>query len=159
MVSQDQPWLAPMLFRPHYWTDPEAPRNGTYHTHRQIQAGIFGAEPSVHFVGHTPGEWIEAEVVVHPQQDGDPDSLVLSSPDNMAVAGLSPEQSQAFWTLTRCGDRAAATLHLLLNDADQATLEGLLPSSPTLRALLDQLQASPLATTPMVASLKALTLP
>jgi len=159
VVSQDQPWLAPMLFRPHYWTDPDAPRNGTYHLSRRIQAGIFGAGPTVHFVGHTPGAWVEAPVIVHPEADADPGSLIVSSPENLAVAGLNPHHTQAFWTLTRCGDRAAATLHLLLDDADQATLEGLVPVSATPRQLLDHLQTSPLGPTAVGASLKALTLP
>ena len=156
VVSQDQPWSAPMLFRPHYWLAPEAPTHGAdYNLTREVQAGLFEGGPEVHFVGHAPGDWVSANVSVHSGAD----NLILSSPDNLAVAGLNPYRSRAFWTLTQCGPRAAATLHLMLNDADQATLEGLMLRAGNLRQLIQLMEHSPLGATPMVASLKALNRP
>jgi hypothetical protein len=154
VVSQDQPWMGPMLFRPHYWTDPEAPATGTYDQRHRVQAGIFEAEPGIQFVGHTPGEWVEGEVIVHPGGD-----WIVSSPNNLAVSGLNEFHSRSFWTLVQCGDRAAATLHLMLSDGDQAHLEALTLKIGTLRELVQQVEHSALADTPMAASLKALTRP
>ena len=158
VVSQDQPWTSatPMLFRPHYWTDPDAPANGTYDKATRIHAGIFEAPGGVHFQGSPSGAFLEAGVQVHPDEN----TVIVSSPDNLGVAGLDPDHSQAFWTLTSTGTRAAATLHLILNDADQEALEELMPGMNTLRELVTQLEGSTLlAPTPMVASLKALTRP
>ena len=156
VVSQDQPWAAPMLFRPHYWLVPEAPSHqADYNVTREVQAGIFEGGADVHFVGHTPGEWVSGSVSVHSAEE----HLVVSSPDNLAVAGLNPFHSRAFWTLTQCGPRAAATLHLMFDDADQATLEGLMLRAGNLKQLIHLMEHSPLGATPMTASLKALNRP
>ena len=154
VVSQDQPWTAgtPMLFRPHYWTDPEAPSHGTYDTHTTVHAGFFEAEPGVQFHGYPHGAFIQQAISVHPGDGG----VIVSSPDVMGVAGLDPGHSQAFWTLTLNGKRAAATLHLILEDKDQDALEALSLQVATVKDLLNGLARSPLATRPIVARLFAL---
>ena len=161
-VSQNQPWNAPMLFRPHYWAAPDSPSHSpTYGKDFTIRVGLFEADPSVHFTGHTPGEIIEAPISLHPGEH----DVTVASPDNMAVSGLDPLRSQCFWTFTEivaaksAHGQSAATLHLLLNDADQTALEGLMLGSHNLRELISNLERSSLAGTPMVAELKKLARP
>ncbi len=123
-VSQDMPYLddAGYLFRPHYWTDPDAPATvtapGAYNENRTVEVGLFDAPAAIHFQGHRQDDFFAGPVHVH--DDG---HSVLSSPAGvMNLQGLDHTTTTAFWTLVRLGDRAAATLHLFLNDADQAAL-------------------------------------
>ena len=156
---QDQPWTGdPLLFRPHYWTDPLAPDHGLYHQNRKIQAGIFEAPAGIHFRGHHPGDFVEADLSVHGPEGG-PGTILASPPGVLAMEGLDHRQSVSFWTLTRLGHRAAATLHVLLNDADQAVLEALSPRVTSLRTLLAELEGSPLQGTAMVDNLRLLLRP
>jgi len=123
-VSQDMPYLddAGYLFRPHYWTDPDAPATvtapGAYNENHIVEVGLFDAPPAFHFQGHGPDDFFPGPVHVH--DDG---HLVLSSPGAvMNLEGLNHTTTAAFWTLVRLGDRAAATLHLFLNDGDQMVM-------------------------------------
>ncbi len=135
MVWQGQAWVAKsLLLRPQYWTDPDAPNHGTYSTERSIGAGVFSDDPAIRFQGHPgAGHWEEAKITVHPTTNSASD--IISSPNNLRVEGLDPEKSHAFWTLVRFGDRAAATLHLLLDDNDLAEAKRMLPELKTLQNL------------------------
>ena len=154
-VSQNLPGTAALLFRPHYWTDPEAPAHGSYQSAHQVQVGIFEAAPAVHFLGHQPGTILQANISVHPGEH----SIIVSSPDNLAVAGLTPLHSQSFWTLTQVHGRAAATLHLLLSQAEQPVWEAILLRAGTFRELLGELKASPLAGSAIATNLERLARP
>jgi hypothetical protein len=160
-VVQDQPWTGePLLFRPHYWTDPQAPSQGVYHQNRKVHAGLFEAPPGIHFRGHRPEDFVAADLSVHGPEHG-AGTILASPPGVLVMEGLDHRRSASFWTLTQSGHRAAATLHALLNDADQAALEALSPQVTTLRTLLRELEAegSPLRGTPMVDKFRQLLRP
>ncbi|WP_306598454.1 IPT/TIG domain-containing protein [Geothrix sp. 21YS21S-2] len=136
-VSQDMPYLddAGYLFRPHYWTDPDAPATvtapGAYNENRTVDVGLFDAAPAFHFQGHGPDDFFPGPVHVH--DDG---RFVLSSPAAvMNLEGLDHTTTAAFWTLVRLGDRAAATLHLFLNDADQMVMNARAKTTNSVRKL------------------------
>lgn len=144
-VSQDMPYLdnAGYLFRPHYWTDPDAPDTvavpGAYNQNRTVEVGLFDAPPAFHFQGHGPDDSFPGPVHVH--DDG---LHVLSSPAAvMNLEGLDPATTAAFWTLVRLGDRAAAALHLLLNDADQAGMNARAATTHSMRQLFRAAAAMP----------------
>lgn len=144
-VSQDMPYLddASYLFRPHYWTDPDAPATvaapGAYNESRIVEVGLFDAPPAFHFQGHGPDDFFPGPVHVH--DDG---HVVLSSPAAvMNLQGLDHTTTAAFWTLVRLGDRAAATLHLFLNDADQATMNARARKAKSVRRLFWTASAMP----------------
>jgi hypothetical protein len=161
-VSQDLPWEPgiPILLRPHYWTDPQAPMWGGYNSAPQVTVGIFEAPAGIQFQGHAPADFFSVGISVHPAQiHPQLPPMVVSSPNNLAIQGLDPAHSTSFWTLTRCGDRAAATLHLVLNDVDEAVMTGIAQHAVDLRDLFDRLGGSPLNGTRMVDQLRELTRP
>lgn len=144
-VSQDMPYLddAGYLFRPHYWTDPDAPATvtapGAYNQNHTVEVGLFDAPAAFHFQGHGPDDFFPGPVHVH--DDG---HHVLSSPAAvMNLQGLDHTTTAAFWTLVRLGDRAAATLHLLLNDADQAAMNARANKTNSVRKLIRTAAAMP----------------
>ncbi|WP_316413524.1 hypothetical protein [Mesoterricola silvestris] len=144
-VSQDMPYLddAGYLFRPHYWTDPEAPgfvaAPAAYNRGRTVEVGLFDAGPAFHFQGHAAGDFFPGPVHVH--DDG---FFVLSSPGGvMNLVGLDHGTTTAFWTLVRLEDRAAATLHLFLNDADQALLDAVAGAGPATLGQVFEAAAGP----------------
>ncbi|NTV75051.1 MAG: hypothetical protein HGA66_12700, partial [Holophaga sp.] len=144
-VSQDMPYLddAGYLFRPHYWTDPDAPATvtapGAYNENRTVEVGLFDAPPAFHFQGHGPDDFFPGPVHVH--DDG---HFVLSSPAAvMNLTGLDHTTTAAFWTLVRLGDRAAATLHLFLNDADQTAMNARAGTTNSVRTLFRAAAAMP----------------
>jgi len=154
-VSQDMPYAddTQYLFRPHSWTDPEAPDWGTYAQTRNVEVGLYGTRGDLQFVGHHADAFFPASITVHgPGQ-------VVSSPNNLRVDLLDHKRSRTFWSLTRMGNRAAATLHLLLEDTDQAHLEALASSVTSFQDLLARVEASPLAGTPAGLALKGLMAP
>ena len=168
-VSQDLIWDHPgprILFRPQSWTDPDAPLRGSYNTGRTVGVGLFEAPPGIHIQG--PGALLDHfnhGISVHPEA-GLPliAPSIISSGDSMPFQGLDPAVSTSFTTLTRLGNRAAVTLHLLLNDGDEATLQGVLagmapPVAPDLRTLFHLLRLSPLNGTRMVNQLLELARP
>ncbi len=86
--------------------------------------------------GTAPGTvFFNDQVTVHTPQDPVTLALipgeVVSSPNNLQLLGLpgplavdtAPPVTTSFWSLTQENDRAAATLHLLFNDPDQAALQ------------------------------------
>ncbi|MDR3670092.1 MAG: IPT/TIG domain-containing protein [Holophaga sp.] len=157
--SQDQIWTGvPMLFRPHYWTDPDAPNIGIYSTASRITVGLFEAENGVVFTGHPVNDFFSdpSDISVH-STDPAVASQVLSSPNNYPVSGLDSGTSTSFWSLVVKGNQAAATLHLLLNDADQAALESLFTGSTlTIGQLGQALQGLTLSNPRMVTQSRAL---
>jgi hypothetical protein len=166
-VIQNQPWRdgVLVLLRPHYWTDPEAPEIGTYQRSRKVRVGLFAGperKPGIAFSGRPADAWFEAGISVHPHtQEGA--GVILSSGPNLAVDGLDYHRSDAFWSLVQCGDRGAATLHLVLDDADLEALAGLAPASGeawTVETLVGRLgESEALRETAWVAALRALTGP
>ncbi|MDR3670517.1 MAG: IPT/TIG domain-containing protein, partial [Holophaga sp.] len=159
MESQDQIWTGvPMLFRPHYWTDPGAPNFGIYSTSSRISVGIFEAENGVVFTGHPANDFFSdpADISVHSASLA-VDSQVLSSPNNYPVSGFDSATSTSFWSLVVKGNQGAATLHLLLNDADQAALESIFSGSTlTIGQLGQALQGVTLSNPRMVTQSQAL---
>jgi hypothetical protein len=130
------------LLRPHYWADPEAPQTGTHSTSFRVGVALLEQDPDIHFVGHGPEACFQADISIHPESE-DPCAPIVSSPGNLAIAGLTPGVTRGFWSVTRIGDRAAATLHLLFNDSDQETLEQVAGTARTFPQLLDGLDATP----------------
>lgn len=125
------------LFRPHYWTDPDAPQFGLYTAvHNEIYAGFFETEGNLTVSNHPAGEIFQFRISVHPQNPSAPSPVISSNPDE-PVAGLNVNQTTAFWSLTILGTRAAATLHLMFADGDQAELEAQIPTMGTLGALMN----------------------
>jgi len=127
--SQNLIWDAtnPYEFRPHYWTDPDAPLIGTYSEVSNISVGIYQAESAVTLPG--PSLFFPAQISVHPigaNALGIPPGLILSSPPNLNMTGINYQNSTSFWSLTVDGVKAAATLHLIFNDSDQATVSGIM---------------------------------
>jgi hypothetical protein len=172
-VSQDLMWNHPgpnVLFRPQSWTDPDAPFKGSYSTGYLVTVGLFEAPAGIHIVGpHGAIDHFDENISAHPDGGDLPPvaQSIISSGDSMPFQGLDPLVSTSFWTLTRNGNRAAATLHLILNDADEATLQVVLggmaaaPHLANLRTLVDQLDRPLLGLrgTRMVDQLKELTRP
>ncbi|WP_306597685.1 hypothetical protein [Geothrix sp. 21YS21S-2] len=134
------PDLGIYLFRPHYWTDPGAPATGKYVQPHTLTAGIFEADAGVTIDGHAPGVMFPFGILTHGDQDPltkEPlDSQILVSGNTQPMAGFDTGASTGLWSLTREGTRAAATLHLLFNDGDQAALDGITAASGTLQDLV-----------------------
>ncbi len=121
------------LFRPHYWTDPEAPETGAYNTAHAMRGGFFETEPGLTVDNHPAGELFDFNISVHPAAG----SAIVSSGPTEPVRGLDINRTTAFWSVAKTGDRAAATLHLLFADGDQAHLETLAETAPTLGDLMN----------------------
>jgi hypothetical protein len=112
------------LFRPHYWLDPDAPYLGLFTHNFGISAGFYEADPGVTVDGQAPGVFFPFDVTVH-SESGTAISPIVSSAATQPVAGFDVTRSTGLWSLTLNGTRAAATLHLLFNDADQEVLKNL----------------------------------
>jgi DNA-binding beta-propeller fold protein YncE len=157
-VVQNQPWNdAPILFRPHYWADPEAPAVGPYNRTCAIEVGIFEAQGEIRFAGHGSQAFFGADIQIQGPDQG----AVLSAPGNLGVEVPAPNRTRSFWTLTICQGRAAATLHVLLNQADQAAMLDLSARVRKLRdltAALDQ-ENSPFRGSSLTRKFKQLTRP
>jgi len=153
------------LFRPHYWTDPLAPVSGLHFVVHNLQGGIFDADAGVTIAGPRPGLVPNAPGVIfgfsistHCPVPGTPGEVVASD-DSQAMAGFDVNQSTGLWSLVHelASDppgpantgpwpqvgRAAVTLHLLFNDADQAELDAMTPGINTMEDLLTGLAESP----------------
>jgi len=141
------------LYRPHYWTDPEAPYQGVYVREHRLQAAFFEAEGDLLVSGHPAGTLFPFTITTHgpgATQAG----TILSSGFSEPVTGLDPTRTTAFWSLVVLGDRAAATLHLLLADAHLALFN---QAAPGLATLGDLFAATPdLAATRAFQMLRAL---
>ena len=109
-ITQDNPWTsAQLLLRPHTWVK----KNGQSVT---VQAGIFSDDSSVTMDG-TSNEVHAGQSHMH---DG------LSSPDNtMILSGIEYHATKSFYPVVIDGDRAAVSLHWILNDEDQLAIEDL----------------------------------
>jgi hypothetical protein len=137
--------------RPHYWLDPDVPEFGVVNDIFNIQVGLFEQETGITMgldpATPAPAPFFAAGVTVHGPADAASNPVygqVLSSPNNLPVYGInapgaapgtSPPDSHAFWSLVVDTNKAAATLHLLLNDADQAALQGAVNGLPANAAL------------------------
>jgi hypothetical protein len=149
------------LFRPHYWADPAAPNaalnlNDNFH----VGVGLFEQEAGIVFAGHLPTDFFYDSISVHSETPGAL-SQVISSGQQFPMAGFNINNSTSFWSVTQLLNRAAATLHLFFNDADQATLQGIAgnPAVTDVATLATALAASPLGATRGVAMLSALARP
>jgi hypothetical protein len=125
-VSQNQPWtgtgVGTMLFRPHYWVYPEAPCFGTFSQDMTLRVALPSTLGNPGQVALVDGGSATSNAGISTHDSG-PGTLILSSPNNLVVSGLTPDTSHAVWTLVARPDgRAAVTLHLVLNDPDQAIL-------------------------------------
>jgi hypothetical protein len=116
-VVQNNPWTktARVLFRPHYWLDPDAPFESqapyvkavraTVRILSSIPEGITFNDPNMDVSTH--GE--SANGTGH----------IISSPDNAHIPEASrPDGTFSFWSLTQANGRTAITLHWILNDQD-----------------------------------------
>jgi len=130
------------LFRPHYWTDPLAPVAGVYNVGHTLSAGLFETDPGVTLSGQPAGTWLTFGISTHGPGAAAGDIVVSGNSEPMA--GFDVTLSTGLWTLTQEGTRAAATLHLLFNDADQAALDTLVKGTGTLQELLLALKQGPM---------------
>jgi hypothetical protein len=138
----------PYEFRPHYYTDPNAPYSGSYNETSNLSLGLFEAENGISLVDAQGSAFFGTQVIVHNETVAP--NLVVSSPDSLQMPGINVANSTSFWSLVVDGTNAAATLHLLLNDGDQARLEAIMdqPAAPiTLQQLAQGLQADVAADT------------
>ncbi len=136
LVSQNQPWnnAAPYEFRPHYWLDPgvpagvspSAPNGGEVDDDFPVFVGLFEAEPGVTMERDNGAQAPANAVFFSLLQVQTIDYVTLSEPDSLQIAGLDYNQSTSFWSLVVDGDRAAATLHWVLNDDAQNELTAIL---------------------------------
>jgi len=168
VVSQNQPYAAPMLFRPHYWLYPDLGYQGLPGDNRGRQAGmgLYGGAP-FHFNGHAAGAWLTGEATATSAHHAGPSEEVptymINSPNNLQVTGLDPARTRAVWSIVQDllnpiqPGRTAVTLHLVLNDGDQTALEALLPAQRSVRGLLAALAGDPvLGASPATAALQGL---
>jgi hypothetical protein len=145
------------LFRPHYWTDPDVPVSGSIATlNHNLSAAIFETDPllPVTISGNVPGVFFDFAISTH-EAGGPPPGPIVASGNSEPMAGFDVTGSNGLWSLTQEGPRAAATLHLLFNDADQATLGNLALTSGTVQELV-QGMATSLGTTRGVQLLQSL---
>lgn len=129
------------LFRPHYWTDPDAPDTGVYFQNHALSGGIFEADPGITISGHAPGEWFDFSITTHgpsPTVAGQ----ILASGNSEPMAGFDTNTSTGLYSVVRDGDRAAVTLHLLFNDAHQEALLAIAGNPNTVGGLLEALVKS-----------------
>jgi hypothetical protein len=150
-VSEQNAWVpgTTLLFRPHYWTDPDAPWFGNYSTGRYVHGEIFLARAGIRFrrVAAAPGAveipagpTFQDNISVHPASIGPVAPLIVSSGDTQAMEGFPAGRSVSFWSLTQVnGGRAVATLHLLVNAADRAILDVIAHHATNLNQLVDQM--------------------
>jgi len=168
-VSQDQPYDAPLLFRPHYWLYPDTPAEGLATESRSTALGIWAAAPDLHLVGHPPGAFLPpsdaTRTTVHPTAGGplgnQVPSAIISSPNNLRMTGFDPHHTRVCWSLVYDGvrpgvlPRAAITRHLVLNDHDQLVVEEVARRVFTLRELVTEMHRH-LPDSPATAALLAL---
>ena len=155
-------------FKPQYWLYPDAPFGGGADNTSLIEAGLFtqetpvaGAEQGLTLNGFTFGAMvIPAVSVTLGPGGGDPRTFAAfgdtgAGVRRMVLEGVDYRNSYGFWTLTVAAGRAAATLHLLLNDDDQFILDGLAAdgSLTTLEQFFDRLSTSDFTELPRLGSL------
>jgi hypothetical protein len=159
------------LFRPHYWTDPTAPYSGIYYVDHNLSGGIFEAAAGVTISAQPSGTMFNFPITSH-----GPDRVtagnVIASGNTEPMAGFDVSASSGLWSLvyelpptppqaaTPQLGRAAVTLHLLFNDADQAALNDLALVATTVQQLVGGLALSPtLSVSPGVQMFLALARP
>ena len=128
------------LFRPHYWTDPQAPNFGIYTATSEVLVGLFEQAPGILFAGHAATELFSDTITVHELVKGVA-GPILSSVQQFPMTGFNLGSSTGFWSLAKVNDRVAATLHLFFTDADQAALDGITPTSTDLIQLIRAMRA------------------
>ena len=120
-LTQDNPWKEiDLLFRPQTWIDEAYSRD--------MLVGFF-SDDGVIMRGHAKNTLHSENSSIHS------DSMVLdedtkliynvSSPDNMKIDGLDYQVTKSFYPVVIDGNRAAVSLHWMLNDEDQAAIESL----------------------------------
>ncbi|OJW53312.1 MAG: hypothetical protein BGO67_01000 [Alphaproteobacteria bacterium 41-28] len=146
IIAQDRPSSAavPMLFRPQYWLDPDAPfeEEGNINHDFAIQAGLFSGVPGAPLIHDQPaGGLINQNVSVH---NGLPDNpeLLVSSGNTLHIDNLGYGRSHVFYSLTKHGAKAAIVKHFILNTDDEETFQNVLIASPTLREFKNNLRGA-----------------
>ena len=134
-------------FKPQYWLYPDAPAQGGPDNGSLVVVRLFrpdtaapGLEENLTLGGAGFDNLVAAVATLGPDATG---AVVAGGRAQVRGPVLAPvdfTQSYGFWTLTVAGGEAAATLHLLLNDADQGRLL-LAPGLPQ-QITLDQLVVS-----------------
>lgn len=119
------------LYRPHYWTDPDAPTVGNHHGNHALTAGVYLADPGVTFSGRQPGVVFNFNITTHGP------GPILASPHSEPMGGFDVNTSTGLWSLVHepATGRAAATLHQLYNDADQTAFAALSRNVTTIQGL------------------------
>jgi hypothetical protein len=146
----------PYEFRPHYFTDPDAPYTGAYDETSNVDLGLFEAEPGITLVDAQGSSFFTTPIVTHAEAVFP--NLVVSSPDSLQMPGINTSNSTSFWSLVVDNGAAAATLHLLLNDADQAALEAIMDQTGpiTIGTLAQELETRSLTSARVVKQVEAL---
>ncbi len=139
-IVQDNPWTnsARVLFRPHYWVDPDAPFQGAHNAQIPFHARILSSIPEgIEFNANL-------RAIIHSVK-----GIVVSSPNE----GLVPKAARlgetfSFWSLTSAPvkvkgradeKRTAITLHWFLNDQDNWLMLEAIHRSRSLADLLNAL--------------------
>lgn len=113
VAIQNMPWTqgAPILYRPHYYLEPNATYLGIYNNAQTITAHCIS------YLGN-PVVFSKEQMTAttHPA-DG---VTVLSGAagDSIVLNGIDNQQSSLFFTVFKHNDRLAVTLHGLLGDVD-----------------------------------------
>ena len=125
-------------FKPQYWLYQDVPFEDYPLSLARIEAGLFRAdtESSLTHPEAVPsgseetltlgGAGFDATVfgTVSLGSEDYHGPVVAGSSESLVLQGVDFNRSYGFWTLAMTGGQAAATLHLLLNDADQDILGG-----------------------------------
>ena len=175
VLSQTIPDPGEMLFRPHYWLYPQTPNQGlpAHDLSRPAGMGLYAdpGTPPVAMDGHPAGTYLASHGIatsVHTHDYVEEPVNMISSSNTHRVPELDGAATRTLWSLVhdhaapvRPG-RTAATLHLLLTDAEHGALQALAqaPTLVTFRDLLRAMAASPLlATSPATPALQELVRP
>lgn len=146
------------LFRPHYWTDPNALDGVGYNQNHDLTGGIYETGPSnpfdpVTISGEDPGQFFNFTIRTH-----EVDARVVASGNTLPMTGFDVDHSTGLWSLVYepATGRVAATLHLLFDDADQEELDALVENVTTVQGLALGLAQSSFAASHGVQMLLAL---
>ena len=119
------------VFHPHAWLEAAGGTAGPHPQGFKVGVALREQAYGLHFEGHDPQAFLEL-------------AAEAPFPADLAVTGLPPQGSTAFWSVTRFGAQAAATLHLLLSEQDHEALAGLAAHADHCWSLLEGLAQTPL---------------
>ena len=114
MISvQNMPWIQgrPVLYRPHYYLEPNAPYLAGYEHNLMIQANLY-------FLSGNPVSFSKNEMCSATHPAGPITVLSGDAGSSIVLNGVDNQNSSMLLTALQGDDRYAVTLHILLNDLD-----------------------------------------